>query len=454
MLAYKGEVSFTPNIQGGQGGVMSMIGRRVANEATPLMTVEGSGTVLFGHGGHHVQVINLTGDTLYVEADRLLAFEGTLQQGTMFMGSQGGVMGMVRGQVTGQGLFTTTLKGHGSVAVMAHGGVIEVPDHPAAPGPCRPAGVRRPPRRRPQQAVHGARLARHGGPRLRRGVPAGAQRQRRGVRPGVGGEAVSTTRARAPPSTTRMTLPSDDNVNKYTFCVELKGSQWFLQKGKMIAYYGQIDFNGIGHGRLDRLVRTSFHSPLHASDWVVAEGSGKMLLADRAFDVNSYDLENGNLTIRSGNLLAFQPSLALKQSIVPGFLTLIGTGKFVAASNGPVVFMEPPIRVDPQALVGWADCPSPCHHYDHGYMTGVMGGLRAMTGLGGASGEEHQFEFVGAGTVLLQSTETLMAEQADGRGAAAGRSTGRSRGTTGTGQQPGVPRLPGQLGDLQRRFGL
>ena len=113
MLAYRGEVSFTPNLQGGQGGVMSMIGRRVANEDTPLMTVEGSGTVLFGHGGHHVQVINLTGDTLYVEADRLLAFEGTLQQGTMFMGSQGGVMGMVRGQVTGQGLFTTTLAGHG-----------------------------------------------------------------------------------------------------------------------------------------------------------------------------------------------------------------------------------------------------------------------------------------------------------------------------------------------------
>ncbi|MFR0357138.1 AIM24 family protein [Streptomyces sediminimaris] len=133
MLAYQGEVSFTPNIQGGQGGIMSMIGRRVANEATPLMSVEGSGTVLFGHGGHHVQVINLTGDTLYVEADRLLAFEGTLQQGTMFMGSQGGVMGMVRGQVTGQGLFTTTLRGHGSVAVMAHGGVFEIPITPQHP---------------------------------------------------------------------------------------------------------------------------------------------------------------------------------------------------------------------------------------------------------------------------------------------------------------------------------
>ncbi|MFF8368555.1 AIM24 family protein [Streptomyces lydicus] len=137
MLAYRGEVHFTPNIQGGQGGVGSMIGRRIAGEATPLMTVEvpagHTATVMFGHGGHHVHVVDLTGETLYVEADRLLAFDGSLQQGTMFMGSQGGVMGMVRGQVTGQGLFTTTLKGVGSAAVMAHGGVIELPITPQRP---------------------------------------------------------------------------------------------------------------------------------------------------------------------------------------------------------------------------------------------------------------------------------------------------------------------------------
>jgi uncharacterized protein (AIM24 family) len=209
------------------------------------------------------------------------------------------------------------------------------------------------------------------------------------------------------------TLPSNDNVNAYAFSVELDG-QWFLQKGKMIAYYGQIDFLGIGHGPLDRLVAANFHSPLHAADWVVAQGRGKMLLADRSYDINSYDLDKGNLTIRSGNLLAFQPGLALKQSIIPGFLTLIGTGKFVAASNGAVHFVEPPVRVDPQALVGWADCPSPCHHYDHGYMRGVLGGIRGLTGLGGASGEEHQFEFVGTGQVLLQSTEKLLAEVSTG----------------------------------------
>ncbi|ASY32728.1 MULTISPECIES: AIM24 family protein [unclassified Streptomyces] len=258
-------------------------------------------------------------------------------------------------------------------------------------------------------------------------------------------------------------LPSDDNVNAYTFCVELRGSQWFLQKGKMIAYYGRISFDGIGSGRFDRLLRTSFHSPLHASDWVVAEGEGKMLLADRAFDVNSFDLEDGNLTVRSGNLLAYEPSLALKQSIVPGFLTLIGTGKFIAASNGPVVFMEPPLRVDPQALVGWADCPSPCHHYDHGYLSGFLGGVRALTGLGGASGEEHQFEFVGAGTVLLQSSEQLMPETDIGTtpaepgvpgGGGAGRPGMPGHAPGGAGGAQGLPRMPGQLGDIQRRFGL
>lgn len=141
MLAYRGEVTFTPDIHGGQGGLGSMIGRRIADEATPLMIVEvpqgldaqggtPSGTVMFGHGGHHVHVVDLSGETLYVEADRLLAFDGSLEQGTMFMGSQGGVMGMVRGQVTGQGLFTTTLRGHGSAAVLAHGGVIELPITP------------------------------------------------------------------------------------------------------------------------------------------------------------------------------------------------------------------------------------------------------------------------------------------------------------------------------------
>lgn len=85
-------------------------------------------------------------------------------------------------------------------------------------------------------------------------------------------------------------------------------------------------------------------------------------------------------------------------------------------------------------------------------MRGVLGGLRALTGVGGTSGEEHQFEFVGAGQVLLQSSEVLMPEQATG---AVPHEAGVPGGGAGVpGAQQGVPRLPGQLGDLQRRFGL
>ncbi|MFD0273322.1 AIM24 family protein [Kitasatospora sp. NPDC127111] len=253
-------------------------------------------------------------------------------------------------------------------------------------------------------------------------------------------------------------LPVNDNVNPYAFSVDLNGS-YFLQKGKMIAYYGDISFKGVGAGAIDRMLGMHFNSPMHAADWVVAEGRGKLLLADRAFDLNSYDLEEGNLTVRSGNLLAYEPTLRLKQSIIPGFLTLIGTGKFVAASNGPVHFVEPPIRVDPQALVGWADCPAPCHHYDHDYMHGVIGGIRRLTGLGGASGEEHQFEFIGAGQVLLQSTEVLMAERAVGQvHAEAGVPMGGvpSQHASGHGSQLPNVNVPGlgNLGDLGRRFGL
>lgn len=246
------------------------------------------------------------------------------------------------------------------------------------------------------------------------------------------------------------TLPADDNVNPYCFSVDLNGA-YYLQKGKMIAYYGEMRFSGIGRGVLDRVLEQNFNSPLHAADWVVAEGRGKLLLADRAYDLNSYDLQDGNLTVRSGNLLAFEPSLRLKQSIIPGFLTLIGTGKFVAASNGPVHFVEPPIRVDPQALVGWADCPAPCHHYDHGYLHGVIGGLRHLTGIGGASGEEHQFEFIGAGQVLMQSSEKLLAERSVGVVAAEAGVPGAN--VPHQQQHGGAPGL-GSLGDLGRRFGL
>ena len=207
------------------------------------------------------------------------------------------------------------------------------------------------------------------------------------------------------------TLPKGDNVNPYAFCVDVRGS-WFIGKGAMIAYYGDVTFRSVtAYASVDAYVAARFSSPVYVQDWVVAEGNGQLLLADRGFDVNSFDLDEGNLTIRANNLLGFAPTLDLKQSIVPGFVTLLGTGTFLASSNGPVIFVEPPFRADPEALLGWADCPSPSIHHDAAWMAASLAG--ALQGaFGRASGEERQYDFTGAGTVLLQSSEVLREDPA------------------------------------------
>jgi uncharacterized protein (AIM24 family) len=205
---------------------------------------------------------------------------------------------------------------------------------------------------------------------------------------------------------TPATLPANDNVNAYSFSVDLNG-QWFITKGAMIAYYGQITFQAVtAFASAQAWVAAKFSSPVYIHEWVIAEGHGKLVLGDRGFDINSYTLEDGNLTIKASNLLAFDTSLELKQSIVPGFVTLIGTGIFLASSNGPVIFVEPPFRADPEALLGWADCPSPSVHHDAEWMSRTL--VSAVQGaFGRASGEERQYDFTGAGTILLQSSEAV-----------------------------------------------
>lgn len=220
----------------------------------------------------------------------------------------------------------------------------------------------------------------------------------------------------------RASLPAADNINPYTFSLAVT-DKVIIQKGKMIAYYGQLKFEAMVQSAFGAFVNRHFNSPLYAGDFVVVSGQGTLLLGDRGFDINSYDLEAGNLTIRAGNLLGFTGAIELKQSIIPGFLTLVGTGAMIAASHGPVHFVEPPARVDPQALMGWSDCPSPCHHYDHAYVQGMMGAVGSI--MGRSSGEEHQFDFTGAGTILMQSSETVLddgklLQQLDSQAAALG----------------------------------
>ena len=52
----------------------------------------------------------------------------------------------------------------------------------------------------------------------------------------------------------------------------------------------------------------------------------------------------------------------------------------IASSNGPVHFLELPCRVDEQAVLGWADCPSPSYHYDYAHVQGWASAAGALYG--------------------------------------------------------------------------
>ena len=130
MLAYTGQVGFSP-VHTGPGGVGGMLGRRMSGEHVSMMVAQGTGTVYYGYAGLYVTVIDLDGSSpLTVEADRLVAHDASLQSAVVFLGEQGGLRGMVRGAVSGQGLFTTQLQGHGSAAVLSHGGTIALKVQP------------------------------------------------------------------------------------------------------------------------------------------------------------------------------------------------------------------------------------------------------------------------------------------------------------------------------------
>ena len=148
MLAYTGDVRFMPagggmpgggmggmggmggGLGGMMGGMMGAAGRAMAGEHVSMMAAEGRGEVWYGFRGSNVTVIPLNGaDMLQVEADRLLAHDANMQSSVVFIGS-GGVKQAIRGAISGQGMATTQISGMGSVAVLSHGGTIEIQVQP------------------------------------------------------------------------------------------------------------------------------------------------------------------------------------------------------------------------------------------------------------------------------------------------------------------------------------
>jgi uncharacterized protein (AIM24 family) len=132
MIAYTGQVNFARSFLTGRG-IQEVAMRTATSEGWELMLARGTGAVCYAHRGAHVTIIPLQGEMLYVESDSLLAFDRRLTTGTMFMGNQGAIQGVVRGAMTGQGLFTTTLTGRGEVAILSEGDAIGLDVTPEKP---------------------------------------------------------------------------------------------------------------------------------------------------------------------------------------------------------------------------------------------------------------------------------------------------------------------------------
>ncbi|MBC7544828.1 MAG: AIM24 family protein [Candidatus Sericytochromatia bacterium] len=198
-------------------------------------------------------------------------------------------------------------------------------------------------------------------------------------------------------------LPANDNLNRFAYSIAVK-DEMFIQKGKMIAYYGALRFEAVGSGMLDILVKEAFNAPMYVHNYVVVTGAGSLIVADNCFDIASFDLADATFTIKASHCLGFTKGLRAQESTLPGYLTLVGTGTLLASSNGPVHFLEPPCRADEQAVVGWADLPSPSYCYDYAHVTNVLNAVGALSGIT-LSGEEKQLDFHGQGTVLIQSSE-------------------------------------------------
>ncbi len=114
MVAYDGDVKFKNAGVGGGDGIRAALKRKATGESVSLMECSGNGTVWFAKDAMDVVLIELTGDTIKAESDHLLAVGSGLETDVAFAG--------LRGATTGQGLFTSTVTGHGTAALLSAGG--------------------------------------------------------------------------------------------------------------------------------------------------------------------------------------------------------------------------------------------------------------------------------------------------------------------------------------------
>jgi uncharacterized protein (AIM24 family) len=124
MVAYDGQMAFK-KLSGGGEGLRGMVTRRLTGEQMEMMEVKGQGTCYFADRASDISLVALQGQKLHVESSNLLCADGSLRTGTAFTG--------LRGASQGNGLFTTTVEGTGTAALMSDGPAVVLRVTPQSP---------------------------------------------------------------------------------------------------------------------------------------------------------------------------------------------------------------------------------------------------------------------------------------------------------------------------------
>jgi len=120
-IAYRGDITFERLATLDAASIQSMVMR----EAAPLVRAVGKGRLYCGLHGSRVRIVRLTGESIVVASEDLLAFEDSL---TFKAGLVGHGVGIAAG-----GLVGVTLSGQGAVAIATHGAPLTLEVEPGSP---------------------------------------------------------------------------------------------------------------------------------------------------------------------------------------------------------------------------------------------------------------------------------------------------------------------------------
>ena len=111
MIAYDGNIKFErEGIL--QGGIGNFLKKTMTGEASPMMKAQGKGRVYFADAGKKVKIMHLSGESLYVNGNNVLAYQESIKSEIKLMKRMAGI--------AAGGLFNILLSGHGAIAITTH----------------------------------------------------------------------------------------------------------------------------------------------------------------------------------------------------------------------------------------------------------------------------------------------------------------------------------------------